>query len=74
MSNLKRMNHFKPIALALLSAVLFLVSWHQNFGIIFLSVAFVPLLILEDIIDSKKLNNAYILSFYAFVTLKSPNA
>lgn len=67
MPDQKGMNHFKPIALSSLSAILFCLGWHQNFGIIFLSVAFVPLLILEDLIQGKKFSSSYTINLYAFI-------
>ncbi len=63
----KASEHVKLITLSILSAVLLCAGWHQSVGLIFLGIAFVPLLIVEDAFQHKTLSSAYVIGLYAFL-------
>ena len=53
---------------AIISSILLSLAWYQQFSGLFLSIAFVPLFIIEDYLYQNKQNNKSIL-FYGYAAL-----
>jgi len=63
----QKVNGLKTLGLVCLSSILFCSGWHQGLTFFFLSVAFIPLLFLEDTFQQKSSGSFYVLYIYTFV-------